>query len=211
MNIEEPNLTFGGAEVDDLPGYDPMNSQPWREFRSSRETVISSENLLVQKPEYNTDVTIDSVLTHNEYGKYWEKFSQDSRYAQFEQFYKRPVSVTVTVKGVNDMADPDAEDPVKVTVSVKGNGYEGFADINSYSYSSIVSDDKTAWDALEACLIANGYKIKGSGSYISAVTDVNNVTLEEVEHGPYSGWLYTVNGKMPDKMLNQTYLKDGDV
>ncbi|MFR2531226.1 MAG: immunoglobulin-like domain-containing protein [Anaerovoracaceae bacterium] len=205
------NLTFGGAEVDDLPGYDPMNSQPWREFRSSRETVISSENLLVQKPEYNTDVTIDSVLTHNEYGKYWEKFSQDSRYAQFEQFYKRPVSVTVTVKGVNDMADPDAEDPVKVTVSVKGNGYEGFADINSYSYSSIVSDDKTAWDALEACLIANGYKIKGSGSYISAVTDVNNVTLEEVEHGPYSGWLYTVNGKMPDKMLNQTYLKDGDV
>ena len=59
------NLTFGGIEIDDLPGYDPMHSQPWREFRSSRETVISSENLLVTKPEYNTDVTIDSVLTHS--------------------------------------------------------------------------------------------------------------------------------------------------
>ncbi len=205
------NLTFGGIEIDDLPGYDPMHSQPWREFRSSRETVISSENLLVTKPEYNTDVTIDSVLTHSDYGKYWEKFGTDSRYAQFEQFYKRPVSVTVTVKGLNDMYDPDAEAPVKVTVSIKGNGYEDFADMTGYTYSALASDDKTAWDALEACLIAGGYKIDGSGAYISAVTDPNGVKLEEVEHGVYSGWLYTVNGQMPDKTLNQTYLKDGDV
>lgn len=205
------NLTFGGIEIDDLPGYDPMHSQPWREFRSSRETVISSENLLVTKPEYNTDVTIDSVLTHSDYGKYWEKFGTDSRYAQFEQFYKRPVSVTVTVKGVNDMYDPNAEAPVKVTVNVKGNGYEDFADMTGYTYSALASDDKTAWDALEACLIAGGYKIDGSGAYISAVTDPNGVKLEEVEHGVYSGWLYTVNGQMPDKTLNQTYLKDGDV
>ena len=35
------NLTFGGAEVDDLPGYDPMYSQPWRQLRSSKPSVVA--------------------------------------------------------------------------------------------------------------------------------------------------------------------------
>ncbi len=81
------NLTFGGAEVDDLPGYDPMYSQPWRQLRSSKPSVVACETLQFEQPEYNTEVTLDSVLTHSSLGKYWTKFGTDPRYKDFEQFY----------------------------------------------------------------------------------------------------------------------------
>ena len=207
------NITFGGVEVDDLPGYDPMHNQPWREFRSSRNSIITCENLLLIKPEYNTKVTIDSVLTHSEYGKYWKKFGESDaeKYAAFEQFYKRPVATTVTVKGEKDMFDPDAETPIKVSVNVDGKGFEGFKNLTGFNYEAKAFEEKTAWDALEACLIASGYQVKGGGNYVSAVTDSQGVTLEELEHGTYSGWMYTVNGELPEKTLGQMLLKDGDV
>lgn len=205
------NLTFGGAEVDDLPGYDPMNAQPWREYRSSRPTVIACENLLVTRPEYDTKVTLDSVLTHSAYGKYWEKFGSNPAYAQFEQFYKRPVSVTVTVKGTKGGENPNPQpEQIQATVSVSGGGFENFADLSAYTFTGSGSRDWTAWDALQAALREAGYRYEGSGSYVSAVTDSNGVTLSELEHGEGSGWMYRVNGTLPEVTLNQYYLSDGD-
>ena len=205
------NLTFGGAEVDDLPGYDPMNAQPWREYRSSRPTVIACENLLVTRPEYDTKVTLDSVLTHSAYGKYWEKFGSKPAYAQFEQFYKRPVSVTVTVKGTKGGENPNPQpEQIQATVSVSGGGFENFADLSAYTFTGSGSRDWTAWDALQAALREAGYRYEGSGSYVSAVTDSNGVTLSELEHGEGSGWMYRVNGTLPEITLNQYYLSDGD-
>ena len=87
-----------------------MGSQKWWTLRSSNEDVITSENLLVIRPEeQNPEVTIDSVMSYVKYANYWEKFgeSEDAtaetkeKYAIFEQFYKVPVSVTVTVKGIH--------------------------------------------------------------------------------------------------------------
>lgn len=205
------NLTFGGIEVDDLPGYDPMGSQPWREFRSSRNSIITCEQLLLTQPQYNTRVTIDSVLTDSEYGKYWEKFGAYEKYAMFEQFYKQPVSVTVTVKGKIDEFDPDEDKEISVSVSVDGCGYEDFKNITGYTYKAIASEEKSVWDALEECLIENAYTIEGGGSYVSAVTDSNGVKLEELEHGTYSGWMYTVNNVAPSKALKDMMLEDGDV
>lgn len=205
------NLTFGGVEVDDLPGYDPMNPQPWRTFRSSRPTVITCENLLVSQPEYDTQVTVDSVLTHSVYGKYWVKFSDDARYADFQQFYQRPVSVTVTVKGTKGGENPNPQPTqIQATVSVNGSGFENFANLPSYTFTGTSSRDWTAWDALKTALDQNGYLYEGSGAYISAVTDPAGVTLSDLEHGEGSGWMYRVNGILPDQTLSQYYLKDGD-
>lgn len=95
------NITFGGIDVDDLPGYDPMSYQPWREFRSSHPSIITCENLLVTRPEYDTLVTIDSVFTYTKYAKYWEKFGENSDLCRFEAFFKQPVSVTVKVLGTS--------------------------------------------------------------------------------------------------------------
>lgn len=205
------NLTFGGTEVDDLPGYDPMNAQPWREYRSSRPTIVTCENLLVNRPDYDTEVTLDSVLTHSEFGKYWEKFGSDPRYARFERFYKQPVSITITVKGTKGTENPDpTPQTIQATVSIDGGGFEGFHNTGSFSFTGNTSQDWTVWDALDACFRDGGYTYRGSGYYISAVTDSHGVTLEELEHGTNSGWMYTVNGKLPELPLNQVYLHQGD-
>ena len=50
--------------------------------------------------------------------------------------------------------------------------------MTGYKYVALANEDKTAWDTLEASLIANGYTVEGGGFYVSAVTDAAGVTLE---------------------------------
>ena len=88
-----------GVKADEIDGW--YESQKYRTFRSSEPDIISHENLLLTKPQYITEVTIDSVLSYSEYAKYWEKFKDNKDYAQFEQFYKQPVSVTLMVPGTS--------------------------------------------------------------------------------------------------------------
>ncbi len=204
------NITFAGIDVDDLPGYDSMKSQPWREFRSDYNSVIECETLFVTTPEYDTEVTIDSVFTDNIYGKYWEKFQSDEDYAQFAQFYKQPVSVTVTVKGEKG-ADPNPDSrptTLSATVSVDGKDVNGFKSTSGISVSGL-SRNATAWDAVTAALTKSGYKYDSFGDYISGVTDAGGVTLTDTDT-KNSGWLYTVNGKLPEVYMGSYYLKDGD-
>ena len=66
------NMTFDGIEADDIPGW--LDTEKYRCFRSSRPSVIENELLRVHQPEYNTTVTLDSVLTYTKYAQYWEKF-----------------------------------------------------------------------------------------------------------------------------------------
>ena len=204
------NLTFGGAEVDDLPGYDPMHSQPWRQLRSSKPSVVACETLQFEKPEYNTEVTLDSVLTHSALGKYWAKFSANPKYKDFEQFYKRPISVTITLAGKTGTDDPDPQPTtMSVTVSVDGKGSKGFKNISSYRVDGLNPDTATAWDAVRMALKNSGYSFSGMGDYVASITDPNGVTLTDTDT-PNSGWLYTVNGELPNVYMGSYYLKAGD-
>ncbi len=204
------NLTFGGAEVDDLPGYDPMHSQPWRQLRSSKPSVVACETLQFEKPEYNTEVTLDSVLTHSALGKYWAKFSANPKYKDFEQFYKRPISVTITLAGKTGTDDPDPQPTtMSVTVSVDGKGSKGFKNISSYRVDGLNPDTATAWDAVRMALTNSGYRFSGMGDYVASITDPNGVTLTDTDT-PNSGWLYTVNGELPNVYMGSYYLKAGD-
>ena len=202
------NITFGGIDVDDLPGYDAMHSQPWREFRTSYQNVIASETLQVTKPEYDTQVTIDSVFTHTEMSKYWEKFKANEKYAQFEQFYKQPVSVTVMVKGEKGVNPNPQPTSMSVTVSIDGKNVNGFKSTSGIVISGL-GLNATAWDAVSGALTKAGYKYQNFGDYISGVTDANGVTLTETDTAN-SGWLYTVNGKLPNVYMGSYYLSDND-
>ena len=101
------DANFSFIKLDDIPGYDPMGAQKWRIFRSNKESVIASETLLVTRPEEKDEqVKLDSVMSYVKYANYWEHFVEENesvtdadreRYAFFEQFYKVPVEVTVTV------------------------------------------------------------------------------------------------------------------
>ena len=213
--------TNQNVEVDDLYDTSDINQTgiPYRTFRSSNNAVITHESLLVTKPEYDSQIKIDSLLTHSVYGKYYEKFKDNAAYAGFAKFYKQPVSVTVTVKG--EKGAPAPATPVKVTVSIDGSlaTQHSFANTTSARYETMSDAGKTAWDAVSTVLTDNQYTYVGDASYLSSVTDANNVTLSggDPKYGAWSGWMYTVNGKEPvgdngyGLTLGQYNLKDGDV
>ena len=191
-----------GVKADDIDGW--YNSEQYRCFRSSAPSVVAHEKLSVTKPQYNTHVKIDSVLTYVEYGKYYEKFSSDPAYAQFKQFYKQPVSTVVTVIGTTGIEDPSVED-ITITVNVTGSTFApAFADLTAATYTCKSNAYQTAWDALESVLTSNSYTYTGSGNYVTGVTDPAGCRLYagDPAHGEWSGWMYTVNGKMP--MLDAT-------
>ena len=222
------NNTYQYVEVDDLYDTSDINQTgiPYRTFRSSNNAVITHESLLVTKPEYDSQIKIDSLLTHSVYGKYYEKFKDNAAYAGFAKFYKQPVSVTVTVKGEKGAPNPPAPaTPVKVTVSIDGSlaTQHSFVNTTSASYETMSDAGKTALDAVTTALTSNRYTYDydGGKSYLKSVTDTNNVTLGNADtqkiYGSWSGWMFTVNGKQPvgdngyGLTLDGYQLKDGDV
>lgn len=71
-------------------------------------------------------------------------------------------------------------------------------------------DGTTALDVFTKILDKNGYQYVNKGGYISSVTSPDGTTLAEFTDGKYSGWLYKVNGKMPDVMMSAYGIKNGD-
>lgn len=198
-----------GVKADDIDGW--YDAQQYRCFRSSNSAIVAHETLLLTQPQYNTKITIDSVLSYTEYAKYWEKFRSDPAYAQFARFYKQPISVSVKVIGTEGIDDPDIQ-PITVTVNVEGGGFSRtFADLTGGTYTCSSSDGRTAADALLSVLAQNRYTYTGTPGYITGVTDANGVALTagDKTFGPWSGWMFTVNGEMPilrtDASGNITY------
>ena len=214
------NMTFDGIEADDIPGW--LDTEKYRCFRSSRPSVIENELLRVHRPEYNTTVTLDSVLTYTKYAQYWEKFGLNGteetkeKYKLFEQFYKQPVSVDLTVTGLTGIDDPNENAMITVTVQVddyseNGHSFTG----TSYSFTGKASEDWTAWDAVKACLDNAKYEYTGSGAYLKSITDTKGQTLGEKDDGKSSGWMFGVTPAqaeetLPNTTLDATFIHDGD-
>lgn len=215
------NMTFDGIEADDIPGW--LDTEKYRCFRSSRPSVIENELLRVHQPEYNTTVTLDSVLTYTKYAQYWEKFGLNGteeskeRYKDFAQFYKQPIHIDLTVIGEKNAADPNENQTLTVKVKVDGYNKNGhtFTGISGFTFTGKANEDPTAWDAVKACLDSAKYTYTGSGAYIKSITDAAGHTLKEKGDGKSSGWMFglTLQGgteTLPKTTLDNTYLKDGD-
>ena len=210
-----------GVKADEIPGW--YETQQYRCFRSSNSAVVAHETLRVTQPKYNTHITVDSLLTYTQYAKYYEKFQGNADYEQFAQFYKQPISTTVTVIGTEGIEDPNLQ-PLTVTVNVEGSTFkEDFTDLEGATYTCSTGDHRTAADAVMAALTENQYTYTGSSTYLSGITDPNSVSLTggDSAFGSWSGWMFTVNGEMPIERYDNgqpiyatlgTYqLKDGDV
>lgn len=214
------NMTFDGIEADDIPGW--LDTEKYRCFRSSRPSVIENELLRVHRPEYNTTVTLDSVLTYTKYAQYWEKFGLNGteetkeKYKLFEQFYKQPVSVDLRVTGLTEKDDPNENAMITVTVQVDSynENKHSFTGTN-YTFTGKASNDWTAWDAVKACLDNAKYEYTGSGAYLKSITDTKGQTLGEKDDGKSSGWMFGITpaqGKetLPNTTLDATFIHDGD-
>lgn len=215
------NMTFDGIEADDIPGW--LDTEKYRCFRTSRPSVIENELLRVHQPEYNTTVTLDSVLTYTKYAQYWEKFGingteeSKERYKNFAQFYKQPIQIDLTVPGTTGQNDPNENQTLAVKVKVDGYDKNGhtFTGISGFTFTGKANEDPTAWDAVKACLDSAKYTYTGSGAYIKSITDAAGHTLKEKGDGKSSGWMFglTLQGgteTLPKTTLDNTYLKDGD-
>ena len=215
------NMTFDGIEADDIPGW--LDTEKYRCFRSSRPSVIENELLRVHQPEYNTTVTLDSVLTYTKYAQYWEKFGINGteetkeRYKDFAQFYKQPIHIDLTVIGEKNAVDPNENQTLTVKVKVDGYNKNGhtFQGISDFTFTGKANEDPTAWDAVKACLDSAKYTYTGSGAYIKSITDAAGHTLKEKGDGKSSGWMFGLAVKggtetLPKTTLDNTYLKDGD-
>lgn len=214
------NMTFDGIEADDIPGW--LDTEKYRCFRSSRPSVVEHELLRVHQPEYNTTVTLDSVLTYTKYAQYWEKFGLNGteetkeKYKLFEQFYKQPVSVDLTVTGLTEKDDPNENAMITVTVQVDSynENKHRFTGTN-YTFTGKASNDWTAWDAVKACLDNAKYEYTGSGAYLKSITDTKGQTLGEKDDGKSSGWMFGVTPAqsketLPNTTLDATFIHDGD-
>lgn len=214
------NMTFDGIEADDIPGW--LDTEKYRCFRSSRPSVIENELLRVHRPEYNTTVTLDSVLTYTKYAQYWEKFGLNGteetkeKYKLFEQFYKQPVSVDLRVTGLTEKDDPNENAMITVTVQVDSynENKHSFTGTN-YTFTGKANNDWTAWDAVKACLDNAKYEYTGSGAYLKSITDTKGQTLGEKDDGKSSGWMFGVTPAqgeetLPNTTLDATFIHDGD-
>lgn len=119
--------------------------------------------------------------------------------------------------GSNPGGGGGSSSQIRVTFTLMGdNVHEDGAHSGSYPVwisesTYTLTQGATTLDLFKRALDANGYtyEIEG-GSYVTSITSPSGVTLEEFSNGPYSGWLYEINGEQPQVSMGDYTLKNGD-
>lgn len=220
------DVTKSGIVADELDNW--AEQEAWRAFRSSDMTILDSETLNhVAQPAEDTFVRVNSTLTHAVYGKY----AGMAGYEELEQLSKQPVSVYVMVAGkhhpvrtqaelekMRDEAIARIDTPISAGFTLLGTKPQSRMRSVPTRASDVLID--TTVDSLEAgttvfglfrkALAQQGYTYQSVGSYVKSVTDADGNTLSEGDSGANSGWIYTVNGKLPSIYMNGYSLKEDD-
>lgn len=104
-------------------------------------------------------------------------------------------------------SDKPSTDKNKITVTVS---VDADSDDWMEEKSVTVDEESTVYDAFIEALKGSGITQKGASSgYIESMTK-DGETLGEFERGEKSGWLYKVNGDLPDVGIKDYELEDGD-
>ena len=200
-------LTGRGIVPTALEGWQEL--ERWRLFRSDNPGVIADETLQVTRAKNPKAVTIDSALSSQTLGRYGERYQSDpvkyAAYAGCSGLWYQPVSVSLLVRGT---ADPQSTDAVREQITAS------FAlcwdDGRTLLQESVTKvEPLTVYDVFRTVLDQNGYTYNG-GSYVRYVQQPDGTKLSELEEGSGSGWMYRVNGKIPNVTMAKYTLKDGD-
>ena len=204
-----------GVVVADRPGYDPMGpSGQANKFRSSDPTLLQHENLVLRaRPERDTEVEVDSVLAHEDLGRYYDVARTDPTcdpqlVAQLRVLAATPASARFTVLG------RDASRPaVQVSVGVVGVDEKGEPQTWASDALYSVPAGSTAADATEAMFAATGLQAQyGVGSWgwsLDTITSPDGRTLGwDAATGRY--WQLFVNGEYSMSGAGDVRLQPGD-
>lgn len=116
--------------------------------------------------------------------------------------------VVYSLRDADDDVVIEPEKKVKLSVDKRtiGKGY-----VISSTYVEL-QDGDTAWSVLKRALDAR--KIRYDYKWYDKFESVYVQSIDgdgEFDHGPLSGWMYSVNGRYPDYGASQYDLKEGDV
>ncbi len=176
-------------------------SEQWRTFRSSNPAVITHENLLVTRAKEHKSVTITSWLSSERYETLAEKYKDtDTRLANL---INQEVSIELTVTGTDPTAAKPDEKGLTVGFTLADNGNVWL----SCQFTGL-NEGVTVYDVFYRALSENGFSAAGGG-FVTSVSGPNG-TLSQKDRGEYSGWMYSVNGSIPNVVMAQYYLSDGD-
>lgn len=116
----------------------------------------------------------------------------------------------IKVSGPETDPDPKPDDPEReefINFSVEKRTI-GEGDIISRTRVELKSND-TPYSVLEREASKRGINVRSTGSgpslYVSSIDG-----LSEFDHGPESGWMYSVNGEFSSKSPDEYRLEDGD-
>lgn len=192
----------------ELEGYDDMSGQPWRLFKSSDTGVVSAENLLVTRPEYNTKVTITSRLSSEKYARYAERYPDNATYAKLAN---QDVFATVTVLGTSGQVAPE----VTATCSVIGIDADGNQQTWTAAEPYTLKTGSTAADLSEALFKKHGltadYGMGTWGWYLNSITspvDAGRTLGYDSQTGAY--WQLFINGTAASVGAGGYALEAGD-
>ena len=200
--------------------------EAWRLFRSSNPAAVTHENLLVTQQFEGKAVTVTSALSSETLGRYGELYRNDpvtyADYAACDGLYYQPVSAELVVRGRNTanmvkkmipvnggtetrLVSKAVEEKVTVSFTLSGNGelWLGTRMIRD------LDEGVTVFDVLEQLRDEDVLSFEHKGGYVQSIT-CNGKTLAELDEGKNSGWLYTVNGELPDVYMSAYGLKNGD-
>lgn len=182
----------------DLPSYDPMGSQKWRTFRSSRESVVASESLLVTQPSYSAQVGVDSSLTYKAYESLAAAHPDDER---LQKLVNQSVGATFTVVGTAGGENRDSARALTVSVRVTGLGAaaaDGMREQEDWiplTEVEVPADgEATAWDVFAKLLHDAGYTYETNAYGPTNIASSDGRTLDSSFTEPYRYWAFYVDG-----------------
>lgn len=198
----------------ELEGYDDMSGQPWRLFKSSDTSVVSAENLLVTRPEYNTKVTITSRLSSEKYARYAERYPDNPTYAKLAN---QDVSATVAIKGSTGLDDPNEGEAITVTTQVMGPDAEG-NDTDWVPETEVTipaGETMTAAALTKKVLEQHGMTCDDDMYTISAKDGAlpngqTSLGSAQDSQGNWRWWVFYINGKQSNLLAVNYYVKAGD-
>lgn len=200
--------------------------EAWRLFRSSNPAAVTHENLLVTQQFEGKAVTVTSALSSETLGRYGELYRNDPEayddYKACDGLYYQPVSAELVVRGRNTanmfekevmvngkkkmrLVSKAVEEKVTVSFTLSGNGelWLGTRTLRD------LDEGVTVFDVLRQLRKGGVLSFEHKGGYVESIT-CNGKTLAERDEGKNSGWLYTVNGELPDVYMSAYGLKNGD-
>ena len=108
---------------------------------------------------------------------------------------------------VNAPSAPTGEGNIAITFSLKADG-EYWIDNSELT----IQQGSSVYHAFVEALSGGGFNYKGAeNGYVRSITNLGNgIMFSEFDQGIDSGWLFKVNGEVPEKGFLDYELKDGD-